>query len=265
MEDAHADKPMTTATPNQIAGVSPFRCLVFSLLAGLLAALISGLGGESINGRFIPPLMATSGFPSIEEAQAAANARTAGIRLEATLRAVMLGASLGLLLGLAAGGTTKSVRPIASFSLLGFCSGGLAAGAATWSLVPVFYGFYDPDKDVLLQTLLIHGTIAMIIGGAVGLPFALGLQSSLNCKIPGLIRQTVIGGMLGALAGSLIFQIFGMILFPLDQTNLPISKSTISRLTSNLLIALMSSAGICKATLSVIRMNNQNHDQPTTG
>jgi|GEM_PF-2024621 len=246
------EPPPFSLAENRIPTV---RCWGLAILAGLVAGVVSWLGGEAIYGRFIPPLIATSGFPTIEEIQAAKRARNAGVTMEAGLTAVMMGAALGLMLGLAGGGVRKSGRAAAIAGLAGLFLGGVGAAVATWSLMPAFLRIYDPDKDVLLVALLVHGSIATVIGAGVGTAFGAGISGGIRGERHGLIGRTILGGLLGAAAGMLIFQIVGMMVFPLDHTTLPVSKSSNSRLASHVLLTLLASAGAARGALQLPSTN----------
>lgn len=241
-----SDFPSTSRSVNRIPSG---RCWGLALLAGLVAGVVSWLGGEAIYGRFIPPLIATSGFPTIEQTQAATRARNSGVTQEATVTAVMLGAALGLCLGLAGGCIRGSGRAAVTAGLIGGIAGGIGAGAATRGLMPVFFEFYHPDKDVLQVALIIQGSIAMVIGAAAGLAFGTGISGGFGGAERGLTGRTILAGLLGAGLGMVIFQVMGMVVFPLSNTTLPVSTSSISRLASHLLVAIFASAGAARGAL----------------
>ena len=52
----------------------------------------------------------------------------------------------------------------------------------------------------------------------------------------------------------MIFQIAGVLAFPLDQTTKPLSESTVTRVLSRLIVALFASAGAANAALEATRV-----------
>lgn len=233
------------------------RCLGLALLAGMIAGLVSWAGGEAIYGRFIPPLIATGGFPSIEEIEAAEQARRDGANKEASLTAAMLGASLGLTLGLAGGFVAGNARKSMKAAMAGLNVGGLGSGAAAWLLTPVFLKNYNPDTDVMLLAIAIYGSISMVSGAIAGLAFGMGLRSDPTNSPSGLLGSTLQGGLMGAALAVVVFQVAGMIAFPLSQTTLPVSISKASRLTSHLLVALLCAFGSAQFAIARFRKRQE--------
>lgn len=253
---ATCSDPVAGESPDSLkVGVafSARRCLSLALLAGLIAAIASWMGGESIYRRFIPPLIATGGFPTIEETEAAERARRNGVATEAALTIAMQGAALGLTLSLA--GAMLAGRALSGMrtGLAGMVIGGLAPGVAAWGLMPVFLRYYNPDKDMLLLAMAIHGCVAMVTGAAAGLAFGLGLSGGGGGRRARFVSSSLQGGLLGAGVAMLIFQIAGMVVFPLSQTTLPISITQASRLTSHLLVALFAAAGAARGAIEIQR------------
>jgi hypothetical protein len=250
---AEGPSPSPPSSSRAANGIRPGRCWGLALLAGLVAGVASWLGGEAVYGRFIPPLLATSGFPTVEQMQAAARANDAGGTLEAGVTAMMRGSALGLMLGLAGGALRGSRRAAAVAGLAGIVLGGLAAAAANWGLMPVYFRFYDPDKDDLLVALLVQGGIAAVLGAAAGAAFGAGIAGGLGGGPArdgrGLIGRTLLGGLLGAAAGLVLFQVAGVLAFPLDQTTKPVSTSSLSRLANHILVALLAAAGAARGAL----------------
>ncbi|MFM7591183.1 MAG: hypothetical protein ACKO85_05250, partial [Isosphaeraceae bacterium] len=225
------------------------RCMVLALIAGLLASITSWVAGELVYGRFIPPLIATGGFPTIDETTAAERARRNGVTTEAAVTVAIQGAALGLALGLAGGIIAGKGRSALGSGLAGMLVAGFVPGAVSVGLTPIFLEYYNPDKDMLLMALTIHGCVAMSEGAAAGLALWLGLKRARSRNQAGLLVSAIKGGLLGAGLAMLIFQIAGMVVFPLSQTTLPISISKISRLTSHSLVALLAAIGSARAAV----------------
>ena len=231
--------------PSSRPSIRPGRCWGLALLAGLIAGAASWLGGEAIYGSFIPPLLATGGFPTAEQVQAATRARHTGVTLEATTTTAMLGAALGLALGAAGGGVRGSGRTAAIAGLCGAVLGGIGGAVATQALMPVYFRFYNPDQDDLIVAMLIQGGIAAVIGAAAGAVFGAGIAGGFGAGVGvrGLVGRTIVGGLLGAAMGIVIFQVAGVMAFPLDRTTKPVSTSWGSRLFSHLAVAVLGAAG----------------------
>ena len=225
--------------------IRPGRCWGLALLAGLIAGAASWLGGEAIYGRLIPPLMATGGFPTAEEVREATRARHSGVTREVAATTAMLGAALGLALGAAGGGVRGSGRTAAIAGLSGAVLGGIGGALATLALMPVYFRFYNPDQDDLLVAMLIQGGIAAVIGAAAGAVFGAGIAGGFRAGAGGraFVGRTLVGGLLGAAMGVVIFQVAGVLAFPLDQTTKPVSTSWGSRLFSHLAVAVLGAVG----------------------
>jgi hypothetical protein len=224
-----------------------------ALLVAVLAGVGAWLGGEAIYGRFMPPLMATSGFPSIEQVQANTKARQAGTTREAMLTTALLGGLLGLGLGVAGGVVRGSGRSAAIAGLSGLVLGAGAGALATLALMPVYYRFYNPDKDDLIVAILIQGAIAAAMGAGAGAALGVGIAGgwggARTREGRGIVLRALAGGLLGAIVGILIYQIAGAIAFPRAQTSKPLSASSGSRLLAQAAVAVLVALGAVKGVL----------------
>jgi hypothetical protein len=85
--------------------------------------------------------------------------------------------------------------------------------------------------------LLVQAVISAAIGAAGGAAFGVGLGHR------GVIVRAAIGGLLGACAGAIVYEILGAIVFPLDETSSPISATSATRLLGRLAVSTLGSAG----------------------
>ncbi|WZO96037.1 hypothetical protein EP7_003010 [Isosphaeraceae bacterium EP7] len=216
---------------------SPIRAWALALLAGLVAGLASWLIGEGLNGRIQPRLLATNGFPTPEEALAAANASKAAVALQMSVAYGTLGAALGLTLGLAGGGMRRETRSAGGAAAIGAILGGVVGAVLPQAVVPVYFKYYDPDSDDLVLAILTLGGIAGAVGASAGASLGMGLGGR------GRISRAAVGGLVGAIAGIVLYVVAGTLAFPLDQTTKPISATSGSRLAARLLVALFAAAG----------------------
>jgi hypothetical protein len=209
--------------------------LVLVLTAGVVAGGAAWLAGEATYDRLQPKILATGGIPTIEEARAGDRAMKAAVTYRAAVAFGALGASLGLALGLAGGIVHRSARSGLIGAALGATLGGAAGFLATWLLMPIYFRFYDPDRDDLLLASLIQGAIAAAIGAAGGASFGFGDR--------GRIPRALVGGLLGGVAGVLIYELAGALAFPLDQTTKPISATPGTRLLGRILVTCLAAVG----------------------
>jgi hypothetical protein len=213
------------------------RLLIWALAltAGLAAGSVAWLVGEAVHDRFQPRLLATGGIPSIEEARAGEHAMRSALTLQAAVAFGLLGSALGASLGLAGGGVRRSARSSLIGGAFGAILGGVAGAVASFALLPVYFQFYDPDRDDLPLALLIQGGIAAAVGAVGGAAFGMGDR--------GRVSRALLGGLVGAVAGVLIYEVVGALAFPLDQTTKPISATPASRLLGRIIVATLASAG----------------------
>jgi hypothetical protein len=70
-----------------------------------------------------------------------------------------------------------------------------------------------------------------------GLAFGLGLGGR------GRWKATVLGGLVGAAAGTVLYEIIGAIAFASSKTDLPLSSSIATRAMAQLLVPLLAASG----------------------
>jgi hypothetical protein len=146
---------------------------------------------------------------------------------------LLLGASLGLVGGVAAGSVRSALKAMA----LGAVGGTLLPVALSYAMVPLFYRYLDPESGGLLVLFLTHSGIFAVIGVAAGLAlgFGLGQQTALV--------QAAFGGMLGALVGTFAFETISSLAFPLVRTFEPMPGELVPRLLAHVSVAF--GAALC--------------------
>jgi hypothetical protein len=216
----------------------PGRLWAWALSAGLVAGLASWLGGESIRGMFeVTPL--TGGGLSEPEELVAKNFRS---RVAAQSRGGawafgMLGATLGLALGLAGGLSRRDPRAALTAGAIGLILAGAVGAGAAMGLVRLFFQNQDPQSNSLLFPLLVHGGIWSTIGLAAGLAFGIGVGGR------GRVLRTGLSGLMGAIVSTLVFEVVGALSFPTAKTHYPVSEEAASRLLALLAVSLFVAAG----------------------
>jgi hypothetical protein len=147
----------------------------------------------------------------------------------------LLGAALGLVLGLVGGLSRRSMGGAVLGTLVGLAAGTAAGALSTRALIPVY------DNTIQLNTMvypvLVHAGIWGSIGAAAGLAFGLGRRER-NAALQGLV-----GGLLGGIAATFLFDTLGILAFPLSQTERPVSGTTATRLLARVLVGLSVAAG----------------------
>ncbi len=230
---------------------STIRVLTLVLIAGLIAGLVSWLLGESVEGRFRPTPVASGGIPTAADSVASTMRHQAGVTLDATLAFGMLGAILGWTLGAAGGLARGSTRSALTAAIVGAVLGALAVALAARILVPINFRLRNPDTDDLILAFLIQSGIGAVAGAVAGGAFGMGLGGR------SLALKASWGGVLGAVVGVLIYQFGGALAFPLDDTTMPISATSTTRLLARLSVTIFASLGAAMSVLPSPRTRNQ--------
>jgi uncharacterized membrane protein YqaE (UPF0057 family) len=232
-----------------------YRCRIDSgelvwalaLAAGLLAGFASWLIGESLHGRFAPPEMRTGIRLTPPQIISRATALHAAEGFEVNVVLGASGAIVGLALGLAGGYARRSGRAALIAAIAGTILGGAAGAIIPRLLLPIFFRMHDPDRDDLILAILIQGGSWSLIGAAAGAAFGIGLGGR------GSALRGLFGGLLGAIAGVLVYQIVGALAFPLDGTSDPVSATWFTRLFAELAAPIYISAGAALAALGLAK------------
>jgi hypothetical protein len=252
VSSGHVDPPAgepTGGEPTPRPLVHRSRVWIAALAAGVMAGFLAWLLGEPIHSRFAPPKFvntasSTGGFLDPAEVYKLDTAKQKAQILDACLVFGTFGVALGLALGLAGGWAQRiDGKAVRNRALFGLILGGVVAAAVTALALPVYYRVHNPDTNDLVVGLLSQVVISAAIGVAGGAAFGVGLGHR------DVIARAAIGGLLGACAGAMVYEILGAIVFPLDETSSPISATWGTRLLGRLAVATLASAG---ATLGVL-------------
>jgi hypothetical protein len=205
-----------------------------------VAGLASWLGGEVSRGVIQPPLheIKTKGMilrVATHHDEAVADAQNAGLAFG--LMGVFLGAGLGLAGGLA----RRSGRAAASSGLLGLVLGAAATAGLSVALLPVYTSAKERDPDALSRDivlpLIVHVGIWSAVGAAGGLALGIGLGERRR------LSRTALGGLVGATAGAVAYELVGAALFPFAGTAQPVSTTWGTRLLARLAVTTLAAAG----------------------
>jgi hypothetical protein len=209
-----------------------------ALTAGLIAGLGSWLIGEKYHGRFDPVMVKSiSARSSRAEINARFIAKQAGDISETTLAFAALGSVFGFTLGLAGGAVRQSAGAALFASLVGLVLGGVAAGAITWFAQPFYYKYMLSDNNDLVMAVLFHGVVCCSIGALGGLAFSIGLGDWKRGV------SIIFGGLIGAMAGVLLYEFVGSIACPGDGITNPLSNTSGTRLCARLAVTTLAAAG----------------------
>jgi hypothetical protein len=223
------------------------RVWALALTAGLIAGFASWLIGESLHGRFAPPDARTGRRLTPEQIQSRRMAIDTSRALEATVAFGSLGALLGLACGLAGGYARGSARAALIAAITGLILGGTAGAIMPRVLMPIYYRVHDPDRDDLILAILIQGGNWSVIGAVAGAAFGIGLGDR------GRTFRALLGGLLGATAGVLVYELVGAVAFPLDGTSDPVSATWGTRLFARLAVTIFTSGGAAIGALGPVK------------
>jgi hypothetical protein len=237
----------TTARPG--AG-RPIPLWLLTLAAGLAAGSLSWLGAEATRSAFPVQVVMTPEVAKMPRGQEKSeqlrqllgHSRRDAERKMTVVAYGLLGALLGVALGLTGGWFAGSPRS----GLGGVVGGGLTAtfvGAAlSWVLVPVLlrlqiaeeaaqYSRPDAPSRYFLLHCLFHAGICAGLGIATGVALGWGLGDR------GSLGRALIGGLFGALAGVFLFETINSVAFPLLPADSPLPAERIPRLVMHLGVA----------------------------
>jgi hypothetical protein len=248
MSQIAADPPAGASLAGGLATgrqLRPVRVWALALTGGLIAGFASWRIGESFHGRFAPPDARTGRRLTPEQIQSRRTAIDASRTLEATVAFGSLGAVTGFALGLAGGCARGSARAALIAAIAGAIFGGAAGAIIPRILLPIYFRVHDPDRDDLLLAILIQGGNWSVIGAAAGAAFGSGLG--------GRPLRALLGGLLGAAAGVLVYELVGAVEFPLDGTSNPISATWGTRLFARLAVTIFASAGAAIGALGPVK------------
>ena len=133
-------------------------------------------------------------------------------------------------------------------AIAGSILGGTAGAIMPRVLLPIYLRMHNPDRDNLILSILIHAGNWSVIGAAAGAAFGIGLGDR------GRALPALLGGLLGAIAGVLVYEIVGGLAFPLDGTSEPLSATWGTRLFARLAVTILTSAGAAIGALGLVKV-----------
>jgi hypothetical protein len=226
-------------TPREVfvPPVNPARLWLCAISSGVLAAVIGWVAGERAARSFH-----WEGHVQVEDLDARGQrdrslpgsllkSRENAETKNAALAMGILGAVLGLAFGAAGGLSRRSTRAAGLGGITGLLLGAVVGTVVPCELVPLFYRSLSRPPNPALP-LLIHTGMYASIGGVGGLAFGLGLCG------PGGAGRGLLAGTMGAVLGSIIYNILHTITFPLEWDFCPMPGKGGSRLLAHLCVAL---------------------------
>lgn len=213
-----------TAGPPVSSRVSPaFR--VVTMLCGLAAGVAAWAIGESFYGYFGAPMrkVTTMGYVSFRATPGdlvAANIKNALIPYG------VLTALTAVTLGMLGAGHRRNLRAGVVGGLWGLALGIPLTGALTIASLLGYWSYFgeNPLTEELLVPLLSHMVSWAGVGAAGGLSLGLALGGGRS-----VVLRSILWGVIGALLGTLVYELVGAALFPLHRTTFPVSASSVSR------------------------------------
>jgi hypothetical protein len=244
--DSSASDPVAGGNPPHLAspGKKPVsmrygRLLAFAIAGAVIAGVGSVLTGEVVLNRYQSALTPPPKIsPTTEDIRRLRDARV----FSAALTFTAMGGFLGLALGFAGGLARRSVQAGFHAASLGLLVGAAAAGSLAFLLVSLFFNKYDPQSSDLVLPLITHAAIWSAVGAIGGTAFGLGLGGR------GRWMATLVGGLLGAAAASVIYEIVGAIAFASSKTDLPLSAALTTRVLAQFSVALLAAVGAVLAS-----------------
>ena len=90
----------------------------------------------------------------------------------------------------------------------------------------------------MASSLVVHGLPWAAIGAVAGLAFGIGLYGSARAG------RALLGGLLGAVAGTFLYEIIGALALPATKTIDPVAATWGIRLLAQVLAVIASAAGV---------------------
>ena len=233
--DGKAASPTPIPIGPTPVGVGLGAALALAVVAGMAA----WAGGEAAIRAFDVPLISEFEVSGGEQF----SARNQAITNTSTASYGVLGAMLGLAMGLAAGLRRRDPKRMVAATAAGLVLGAIAAGVVAWVATRWFLANEVPLEDDLIRPLLSHGAIGSAIGLAAGLAAGIGLGGGRAS-----ILQAALGGLIGGIVATFVIEMAGAVLFPLEQTDQPVSQGVASRLFGRLVLAVFVAMGLVLST-----------------
>lgn len=233
-----------------VAALRLGRVWVLALVAGFLAGAVSWWAGEATLTAFKPKLEVFEGFGGGTRLEPTPKGEIEADTRNATLAFGLLGASLGLALGVAGGLTRGSAGRGATAGLVGLVVGGALGVGASMALVPVFHRARtaNPLSYDLTVPMLVHAGIWAAVGAAGGLAYGIGSGGD-----PRKRARAAVGGLVGGALAAAAYEMIGATVFPLADTPRPVSLTWGSRLLARLLVTTLAAAGVALVAVEPAR------------
>ena len=156
--------------------------------------------------------------------------KAAAVRVTLTRLQAIFGGLLGMALG-AAGAAGRSVKAALVAGLVGGVLGAALGAGSPAVVLPVYERYRQAHDSDLTASMVMHASLWGGIGAAAGLGLGIGLGGRWRPW------RGALGGLVGALAGAVLFDLVGALAFPLDETGLPDPTSARARLMGRLVVA----------------------------
>lgn len=214
-----------------------FGVIAAALIAGLVAGLLGENGYVQVKAKVVAgevlgnPMMGTT--TATEQA---------AVKQRAAREYGILGLVLGLATALAAtklpGASGKTVPGIAIAAVLG------AASASLFSMmaVPLFFKLRGRTEVDLIPSMAVHAAIWMPMALGIGLGF--GLVTGARGR---LLIQTCVSAAIGALIGTVAYEMIGAALLASDETGEPIASTAVARIAATAIVGLFVGVGLAVA------------------
>jgi len=212
--------------------------MVLALLGGTLAWLV----GEKTFEYASPSRAASENYRD----PTALNKEMPGVNsINGALSFGVLGALLGLALGLGGGLLRRSAISAMNGAVAGLILGAAAGALPSLVVMPWHWRHRndDPATVELLVPLLMHFALWGASGLAAGLAFGIGTSGAK----PFRLIEAALAGLVGAMLGTFVYEMAGAILFPFAQTASPFSATSGTRLFARLCVAGFVALGVIRA------------------
>ncbi|MDR3637916.1 MAG: hypothetical protein P4L84_29190 [Isosphaeraceae bacterium] len=213
----------------------PRRLVPIVLAAGFVGSILSWTAGEGVVDQFKPRRAAEATNTMAVQFESAELDRTAV--KNAALAYGIQGAALGLVLGIGGAASGGSIRSALFAGSAGLILGGATAAGAAFGAFTAYFQIVGGGQADLLPSILAHAGAWGPAGLVGGLALGLGLGKRDR------LAKAVGGGILGAVAGAVLYDIVGSIAFPLNGTGEPLATAWPARLLAHGTVGLLAAIG----------------------